>query len=501
VASRSPNKGELSNNLIKGNRIMWTERNPFLQGPFEPLRNEYLVSDLHVEGEIPRELDGVLYRTGTNQHFRPTDPDRFHWFDGDGMVHAFRLHDGKASYVNRLVETDGLKAERAAGQALYNGIFGRAGAPQRPLPDGAPAIKSVAGINVIRFADRVLTMHEIDSYYWELDPRTLETLGKYDFGGAFRSMITAHPHFDHHAGEMLFYALDNEASTVECFAAAPDGRILSRHTVELPFAPFVHDFIFTEHYYVFFFGPIRCRPYAPDRVPLGKSALSFDAETGGRALIVRRDNGHSRWFETDSFTVGHYLNAYEEGQQIIVDASVTRTVRSDGNFNVEDFFPFPLVDEPSPFAGPELRRMIIDLSNGVVTSDRIGDFNAEFVRPNETMMGRPLRYGYMAGTHAPRPETRGFNCIVKHDYVTGHSTFQHLNSAYDMTPGEPIFVPRNGATEEDDGWIMAVWWDPRRNASEMVILAAQDLDGEPVARICLDHHVPLGFHGNWIDGV
>ncbi len=57
---------------------------------------------------------------------------------------------------------------------------------------------------------------------------------------------------------------------------------------------------------------------------------------------------------------------------------------------------------------------------------------------------------------------------------------------------------REHATAEDDGWIMAVWYDPTRNASELVILAAQDFDGEPVARALLDHRVAPGFHGTWI---
>jgi carotenoid cleavage dioxygenase-like enzyme len=478
---------------------MWSTTNPFLQGPYEPLVTEYEVRDLHVEGEIPRELNGALYRTGSNQHFKPADPDHFHWFDGDGMVHAFRLHDGKASYCNRLVETDGLTLERAAGRALYNGISGRAGKPQPPLPEGAPMIKSVAGINVIKMAGRVLTMHEVESYYWEIHPTTLETLGKFDFGGQFSSMITAHSHFDPFANEMLFYGLDNERNTIECFATDPaDGHVLSRHKTHMPIAPFVHDFIFTQHYYVFVFGPVRSRPYAPDRVPMGKSSLYFDDDDAGRVLVMHRTTGEARWFDSGSFTVGHYLNAYEEGQKIIIDASVTRTLRHDSAILVEDFFPFPLVSDPSPFSGPELHRIVIDLAAGKVGTDRIGDFGAEFVRPNETIMGRAHRYGYMAGMHAPRKGTRGFNCLVKHDYLTGRSTFQHLSHDHDMTPGEPIYVPRDGATAEDDGWIMNVWYDPARNASEMVILSAADFDGEPVARLKLDHHVPLGFHGNWI---
>nr|WP_315430926.1 carotenoid oxygenase family protein [uncultured Albidiferax sp.] len=481
---------------------MWSTQNPFLQGPFEPLLNEYVVSDLHVDGKIPPELNGALYRTGSNQHFRPADPDHFHWFDGDGMVHAFRLKDGRASYCNRLVETDGLKVERAAGRALYNGISGHTGVPQPPLPKGAPLIKSVAGINVISLAGIVLTMHEIDSFYWELDPHTLETRGKFDFGGQFDSMLTAHPHTDQRTGEMLFYAHNNESCTLDCFATDVQGRVQSRHRTPLPFAPWIHDFIFTQHYYVFVFGPIRTRPFAPDLIPMGHSALSFDHEAGTRVLLVNRQTGQSRWFETDvSFTLGHYLNAYEEADKIIVDASVTRTVIPGFKGKIENFYPFALVNEPSPVSGPELHRITINLSTGRLSTSRIGDFAAEFVRPNEAIMGTPQRYGYMAGIHAPGPQTRGFNCLIKHDYQTGHSSFQHLSSGYDMIPGEPIFVPKPGAVAEDEGWIMAVWWDPIRNASEMVIHEAQDFDGEPVARIKLDHHVPLGFHGNWIADV
>ncbi|MDZ7892797.1 MAG: carotenoid oxygenase family protein [Rhodoferax sp.] len=478
---------------------MWSNRNPFLQGPFEPLRNAYVIADLHVEGQIPDELNGSLYRTGSNQHFRPNDVDHFHWFDGDGMVHAFHLQNGRASYCNRLVETDGLKVERAAGRALYNGISGHSDQPQGPLPEGAPTIKSVAGINVISLAGKVLTMHEVDPYYWDLDPLTLETRGKFDFGGDFETMLTAHPHMDHHTGEMLFYAHDNEAQTLDCFATDPQGKVLSRHRVALPFKPWIHDFAFTEHYYVFVFGPVRIQPYAPHLVPMGKSALSFEPGAHTHVLLVHRHTGEALWLDSDLYlTLGHFLNAHEVDGTVVIDASITRTLEPGFTGRVEDFYPFPLVDAPSPFSAPELHRMVVNLSSGTVQTTRIGDFNAEFGRPNERFMGRPCRYGYMTGIHQPGPQTRGFNCIVKHDYQTGVSSFQHLSTGYDSTPGEAIFVPKQGAATEDEGWLMVVWWDPVRNASELVIHDARDISGEPVARIQLDHHIPLGFHGNWI---
>ncbi|CAD0007175.1 carotenoid oxygenase family protein [Flavobacterium salmonis] len=478
---------------------MWTNKNPFLQGPYEPLVNEFQIENVHVEGEIPRELNGALYRTGGNQHFKPMNPDQFHWFDGDGMVHAFFLRDGKASYANRLVETDGLKVERSVGHALYNGILGGSGQPQPELPEGAPLIKSVAGINVIKLAGKVLTMHEVDSFYYEIDAHNLDTLGKFDFGGQFKGMITAHSHQDHKTGETLFFSLDNERKELEYFSTNQQGEIVCRQKTAMPITPWCHDFTFTEDFCVFFFGPISFFPRSKDYVPKGKSAWLFDDKAvNGKVLLIHRKTGQTRWFDIGPYTVGHYLNSYQIDDKIIVDATVQNLINIRPGIRPENFFPFPLVDEPSPFSDPELWRIVIDLKTGNITHDRLGDFSAEFVRPNELFYGRKHRYGYMAGVNNRRGDSKGFNCTIKYDYLTGASYFQYLNPDYDMLPGEPIFVPKKGATVEDDGYVLQVWYDPARNASEMVILAADDFDGAPLARIKLDHHVPLGFHGNWI---
>ena len=63
---------------------------------------------------------------------------------------------------------------------------------------------------------------------------------------------------------------------------------------------------------------------------------------------------------------------------------------------------------------------------------------------------------------------------------------------------EPVFVPRTAEAAEDDGWVLAYVYDAHRNASDIVILHAQDFAGSPVATIHLPVRVPFGFHGNWI---
>ncbi|MEH2459125.1 carotenoid oxygenase family protein [Nostoc sp.] len=476
----------------------WSTTNPFLQGAFEPLDNEIEIGNLHVWGEIPHELDGTLYRTGGNQYFQPLNADQYHWFDGDGMVHAFRLRDGKASYTNKWVMTDGLKVELEAGRALYNGIYGRSGQLQTGLPAGAPVIKSVAGINVLTLAGRVLTNHEVDSFYWHIDPYTLETLGKYDFGGVFTSMLTAHTHWDHHTNELLFYGLDNERNYVECMSASPDGQITSRHKVDLPIAPWNHDFMFSAKYYIFLFGPIRWRPYAPDTVQAGESSMSFEKNSPGRLLLINRKTGEPTWIEVKSCTAGHYMNAHDVGDTIMLDMMITNTTQPDADVRPNEYFPAKVVPGHSPFADAQLTRITINPASGKVSFDQTIEETGEFVMRNDLYTGCNYRYGYLATLHKPGKDTKGFNSLAKHDFETGQTSFQHLQDGYDMIPGEPIFVPRDGAQSEDDGWIMATWYDPKRNHSEMIILAGQDFDSEPVARIKLDHRVPPGFHGAWI---
>src|SRR5665213_529011 len=73
-----------------------------------------------IVGELPRELNGTLYRNGPNPQF--SSPGA-HWFVGDGMLHAFHLENGRASYRNRWVRTPKWQAEHVAGRALFGGCL------------------------------------------------------------------------------------------------------------------------------------------------------------------------------------------------------------------------------------------------------------------------------------------------------------------------------------------------------------------------------------------
>jgi len=88
------------------------------------------------------------------------------------------------------------------------------------------------------------------------------------------------------------------------------------------------------------------------------------------------------------------------------------------------------------------------------------------------------------------------NALIKHDLAGG--TAQAHEFGRDATAGEAVFVPSAPDAAEDDGYVMAFVHNPDRAAADLVILAAQDFGGEPVARVHLPARVPLGFHGSWI---
>lgn len=89
-----------------------------------------------VQGRWPAALQGSFYRIGpARRELGGVAMD--HWFDGDGMLQAFRLEAGTAASPPRiahrgaLLATPKLVAEEAAGRLLYSGFA-------TALPDARP---------------------------------------------------------------------------------------------------------------------------------------------------------------------------------------------------------------------------------------------------------------------------------------------------------------------------------------------------------------------------
>ena len=454
-----------------------TWQTPFLQGLMAPVSDERDDRDLEVIGEIPSALRGMFVRTGPNQQFAPMGA--YHPFDGDGMLHAVYLEDGKARYRNRWVESKALLAERARGRACYGGMSNF----QFPEPDvmeEAGMMKNTANTATVRHAGRYFTMVE-SCAPTEFD-RDLDTLGEHDFNGLLQGPFTAHPKVDPVTGDMLFFGYSPMAPYLRYSEVNAAGELTNTTEIDIPAPVMMHDFVVTQNYAIFFDAPAV---FDLERILAGGEPMRWMPENGTRVGIIPRGGSGDdvRWFEMANCYVVHFFNAWETGNTIEIRAP--RMSDMPGGFNFEN---------PGAAREPMPWRWVIDLDTGKVTDEQISDIAAEFPRISERRTGLLTRFGYACPQRTWDFEF-DFEGVVKFDFETGVAQ-SHYYGATEVC-GEHAFAADPNGTAEDDGWLMSFVSDKATETSELVILDARDVGAGPVARVKMAARVPIGFHGNW----
>jgi len=457
----------------------------FLRGNYAPWPLEGEIQDCVVEGEVPRELDGTLYRNGPNPQFAPRG--RYHWFDGDGMIHALAIHDGRVAYRNRWVRTAKFSLERAAGEALYGGLADMA----KTDPRVGATSPNAANTNIVVHAGKLLALWEGGPPH-ALDPRTLETVGPFDFRGKLAGPMTAHPKLDPETGEMLFFGYSFTPPFLRYHVVSADGVLVRSEEIEVPAPTMMHDFIVTKEHVIFLVCPATIRL---ENIEKTGSPLAWEPELGTRIGVMPRNGGNADvvWFEAAPCYVFHPLNAYTDGGRIVAD--VCRYPR------------LPLFDAGDPADGMEdltakLTRWTLDLAGGTVKEEALDDVSTEFPRLDERHAGLRHRHGYagaLVRQKAQEEDASGFNAIVHYDLETGRR-HDHIVPSTDAV-SEPVFVPRSDASAEGDGFLLATVYRGEEKRSDLVILDAQNVERAPIATVKLPHRIPFGFHGNWGQGL
>ncbi|MFI6319888.1 carotenoid oxygenase family protein [Nonomuraea sp. NPDC050556] len=426
----------------------------YLSGNLAPVPDEIDGHDLPVTGVLPPELTGRYFRNGPNP--RPGE-DPGHWFAGHGMLHGVRLRDGRAEwYRNRWVKTK--KFTEDAPLVTSTGIDLTAGS---------------ANTSVIRHADRILALVET-SFPHEVS-RDLDTIGPVDFGGKLTTGMTAHPKQDPITGELHFFGYGFFPPYLTYHRLSKAGELVESKEIEVPGSTMVHDFAITEHFLVWLDLPLT---FQLDR---GGMPYAFDDAYGARIGLTPRAGGTTTWFDVDPCYVFHVGNAYEDAQG--------RVVLSGARYAPEVFKAVwgrigGATDPASKAAvlgGAVLHRWTLDPASGAAKEEALDDRSVEFPTFNDDRMGLSSRYLYTVGDGA----------IVKYDDQTGSALTLDVGGS----AGEAVFVPAEGGTSEDDGWLMSI--ATSGESSRLLVHDAHDL--KEVASVRLPRRVPAGFHGKWLE--
>ncbi|MEN0613896.1 carotenoid oxygenase family protein [Klebsiella indica] len=472
---------------------------PEFTGLYKPSRVEASIVDLEVEGTIPEAINGTFYQVAPDPQYPPMLGNDI-FFNGDGIVSAFRFTGGKVSLKRRYVETERLKAQRREHRSL-NGVY-RNVYTNDPL---AASNNTTANTTVITHNGILLSMKE-DSLPWALNPDTLETIGEWDFNGQIKSAtFTAHPKRDPDNDALLCFAYEAKGDAtpdIAYFEISDTGELTREIWFQAPYAAMIHDFAVTQNYVIF---PII--PLTADLERMRKGGQHFQWQPDLPQLFgVLPRNGSAqdiRWFygPVNGFQ-GHTLNAYEEGNKIFVDMPVT-------NGNVFYFFPQADGAVPPPESlKAALMRWTFDLDaedHDVVPQLLTATpFPCEFPRCDERYNGKPYRYGFTLAYDPQLPfdsATLGalpfqfFNQLARIDVVTGKSEMWYPGDAQCFQ--EPAFIPRSKDAPEGDGWVVCVMNDLRAHTSELLIMDTAHWVQGPLARVKIPFRLRMSLHGNW----
>lgn len=470
------------------------------QGGYESVLQEWDYEIDNIEGQIPPELQGTLFRNGPG--LLDINGQRLHHpFDGDGMISRVTFSNGRAHFRNRFVRTAGYLAEQKAGKILYRGVFGT------QKPGGWLAnicdfqLKNIANTNVIYWGKKLLALWEAAEPH-RLDPHTLETLGQEYFNGVLSEgeAFSAHPRIDpksHQDGGnpcLVNFAIKPGISTkITIFELNSAGEIVRKNAHSIPGFCFIHDFVITPNYCIFFQNPVSFNPI-PFALGIRSAGecITVQAKQPTRIIVIPRlpQSGKTgiKILETQSGFIFHHVNAFEVGNDIFIDS-----ICYDSLPEVEPESDFRQVNFEANSPG-KLWRFQLNLQNQIVQKELINSRCCEFPTIHPENVGRPYRYLYMGATHAATGNAP-LQAILKLDLESGKQ--QLWSAAPRGFVGEPVFVPRPGSSEEDDGWLLTVVYDAAHQRSDVVILDANDFSKGAIARLHLKHHIPYGLHGSF----
>ena len=218
----------------------------------------------------------------------------------------------------------------------------------------------------------------------------------------------------------------------------------------------------------------------------GGMPIRWSDDYPARLGVMPRDgvDADVQWFDIEPCYVFHTLNAYDDGDEVVMHGCRINELWRD-NADIGD--PASASDD----SAPKMWEWRLNRATGGVSERQLDEQPSEFPRVPDSRVGLTSRYGYTMSAAFD-----GTGELIKYDLDTDSRTSHVFPEG--QTSGEAVFVPAEGGTNEDDGYLMTYVYDAGTDRSRLTILDASNMAADPVAEVHLPRRIPTGFHGSWI---
>lgn len=461
-------------------------KQPKLLG-FKNIAHDFARSELTIEGQLPKTLEGVFLRNGPAKHER--GPCRLkHLFEGDGMVQRFTLRGGRIFHEGRFINTPKFAAEERAEQFLYSG-------PDTQIPNSLDVynrdVINTANTSILPVGKELWALWEGGSPA-RLNPESLDFEQFIDLGEGSKHgkrlqglPFSAHPKVDTN-GDIWNFGLVDDGRLV-IYQLAKSGKLKNLKLLHTEYqGGILHDFLITERHLLFILPSIKRRPSIKGLF----ASIQYDDALPMQVLVIDKHSlSLKRTFELAAGFAFHFGNAWEERDG---------TIRFDASLYPNANILGELSDVMRGHIKPQLSQSQSQSQTALFTLKPSGSIervlfhnNSEFPRVSAAFTGRKNRYLYF--TQALHNSFWGTS-VARMDWQT--QTQSHYFYGDDFMVEEHIPVSLNN--EKEAQFVMGTALHIPSKRTCLNLFNANRLSDGPIMRAWLPYHLPLGFHGAFI---
>lgn len=410
-----------------------------------------------------------------------------HWFDGFGMLHKFSITNGQITYTNRFIQSYAYTESMRRNQIATRGF---ATDPQTSLIGlWSKKITDDTNVNVTK-QQEYLALTETN--HWNSFSVDDLSTRKHMYHDKIKGMIaSAHPLFDPTSKEWVSHMTqvipgNSSYNFFSIKAGSRNRESLARISTRRP--AYIHSFGLTKNYIILVEFPLVL-----NQLKLAFSGKPFienfewKPKLGTKFHLIERSSGRRvKTYRAGSFFCFHHVNAFEESGEICVDL-----ISFEDSSLVQLFYLDQINNLSTEFPESKLMRFRLRLDQEELTSEVLFENAGDFPRINPKFTTRENRFIYTASSAQVR-SPNFLDQLTKLDTKTRRREVWAQAGCY---PGEPVFVIRPDSCNEDDGVILSLVLDTRKQASFLLILGANNL--KELSRAYLPHMVPFGLHGEF----